>query len=338
MPVDLRSDTVTRPTAEMRRAMAGAEVGDDHYGEDPTVNRLQEVFADLVGTEDALYVPSGTMGNQIALRTLTRPGDTVVAGARQHIVIYEDGAGPINAGITFLTTTDETGQLDLASVEGTLDSASPSHANVSLVAIEDTHMASGGRIWPLDALTALGGLAASRGCALHLDGARLWNAAVASGIPPRVRAACATTVMCCLSKGLGAPVGSLLGGPAEVLEEARRQRRRLGGAMRQAGVVAAAGLVALAAPLDRLAEDHAKAARLAGAIADRWPDMGFEPEMVQTNIVVFEPPEPDRLLHHLAEGGVLAQTVAPGRVRLVTHADVDDAGIDLACRLIGKAP
>ena len=337
MLVDLRSDTVTRPTPEMRRAMADAEVGDDEYGEDPTVNALQEAFADLTGKAAALYVPSGTMANQLALRGLTRPGDGVVTGRHQHLVLYEAGAGPINSGVTFLTVDDGDGCLDPGEVAEVVEAGRHHQPPVRLIAVEDTHMAAGGRIWPEAALAALSEVARGQGIPIHLDGARLWNAAVASGRTPAQRAAAATTVMCCLSKGLGAPVGSVLAGPADLVEEVRVHRKRLGGTMRQAGVIAAAGLVALRR-IDRLAEDHARARRLAEAVSERWPDIGLDPGRVETNIVVFAPPDPDSLLHHLADGGVLAGTVAPGRVRLVTHADLDESGLDLACALIGKAP
>lgn len=337
MLVDLRSDTVTRPTPEMRRAMADAEVGDDEYGEDPTVNELQERFADLLGKDAALYVPSGTMANQVALRTLTRPGDAVVLGARQHLVLYEEGAGPINAGVTFLAVDDRNGWLAADEVEEVIDAGSHHQPRVKLVAVEDSHMAAGGRVWPGDRMAALAALAGARRVPVHMDGARLWNASVATGMAPAERATAATTVMCCLSKGLGAPVGSLLAGPADLIEDAKLHRKRLGGAMRQAGVIAAAGLVAMRR-IDRLAEDHARARALAEAVAERWPDIGADPEAVETNIVTFSPPDPAALLGHLADGGVLAGTVGPGRVRLVTHADVDDSGTELACRLICKAP
>lgn len=337
MLVDLRSDTVTRPTPEMRRAMADAEVGDDEYGEDPTVRRLQDVYAALTGKEDAIYVPSGTMANQIALRVHTRPGDAVVSGRHQHVVLYEEGAGPINAGVSFLTVADDAGRLDPAEVDEVIEAGHHHQPRVTLISVEDTHMASGGRVWPLEAMTELAGLAGRRGVAVHLDGARLWNASVASGRSPAERAAGATTVMSCLSKGLGAPVGSLLAGPADLIEEAKLHRKRLGGTMRQSGVIAAAGLVALGR-LDRLAEDHRRAALLAVAVAERWPAIGFSPDQVETNIVAFSPPDPDRLLGHLRTGGVLGGTVAPGRVRLVTHADVDDDGIETARRLIAAAP
>jgi threonine aldolase len=321
----------------MRRAMADAEVGDDDYGEDPTVNRLQDAFAELLGKEAALYVPSGTMANQIALRALTRPGDAVVTGRHQHIVLYEAGAGPINSGVTFVPADDRLGRLDPAEVEPVIEAARHHQPDVSLIAVEDTHMASGGRVWSDEAIQAIDRLAVRHRIPVHLDGARLWNAAVATGRPPSERAAHATTVMCCLSKGLGAPVGSLLAGPADLIEEAGLHRKRFGGTMRQAGVIAAAGLVALGR-IDRLAEDHARARRLAGAVAERWPDIGLDPADVLTNIVTFSPPDADLLLGHLAAGGVAAGTIAPGTVRLVTHCDLDDGAVDLACTLVGKAP
>ena len=315
--------------------MAEAEVGDDEYGEDPTVARLQEEFAARLGKAAALYVPSGTMANQIALRLHTRPGDAVVAGRSQHIVVYEEGAGPINAGVTFLTVDDRRGTLDPAEVQYAIDSGQHHQPHVTLIAVEDTHMASGGRIWPDAAVAELQG--ASQGRTIHLDGARLWNAAVASGRTPADRAAYATTVMCCLSKGLGAPVGSLLAGPADMIEEAKLHRKRLGGTMRQSGVIAAAGLVGLGR-IERLAEDHQRAKLLALAVAERWGETAIDPETVETNIVSFTPPDPDGLLRHLEDSGVIAGTVGPGRVRLVTHADVDDAGVEHAVRALAEAP
>jgi threonine aldolase len=336
--VDLRSDTVTRPNAEMRRAMAEAEVGDDQYGEDPTVSLLQEMFAELTGQEAALFVPSGTMANQVALRVLTRPGDAVVAGARQHMVLYEAGAGPRNAGVTWLTVPDEDGSFASQAVEQAIAGGEHHQPRVTAVAIEDTHMAAGGAVWERARLDAVGAAARRYGLAVHLDGARLWHAAVATGESVRDRAAVATTVTCCLSKGLGAPVGSVLAGPADVMAAATLERKRLGGAMRQAGVIAAAGIVAIRRGLDRLTEDHLRARRLAAAVADRWPGAGVDPERVATNIVVFSHPDPARLLDHFRESGVLAGTVAPGVVRLVTHADIDDQGIELACRVIAGGP
>ena len=215
--------------------MAEAEVGDDQYGEDPTVNLLQETFAELTGTEAALFVPSGTMANQIALRVLVRPGDALVAGARQHVVLYEAGAGPRNAGVTWLTVPDEAGSFDAAAVEHLIEAGAHHQPHVAAVAVEDTHMAAGGAVWDPDRLAAVGDVARRHRLAVHLDGARLWHAAIASGQSLRARAAPATTVTCCLSKGLGAPVGSLLAGPADLMATAVVERKRLGGAMRQAG-------------------------------------------------------------------------------------------------------
>jgi threonine aldolase len=335
--VDLRSDTVTRPTPTMRRAMAEAEVGDDQYGEDPTVNRLQETFAGLTGKEAALFVPSGTMANQIALRILTRPGDAVVAGARQHIVLYEAGAGPANAGVTWRTVDDGDGSFDAADVAEVIAAGAHHQPQVAAIALEDTHMAAGGAVWNLDRLRAMGELARSHGIPVHLDGARLWHAAIASGQSLRERAADATTVTCCLSKGLGAPVGSVLAGSEELVAAAVIERKRLGGAMRQAGVLAAAGLVAIAEGFHRLAEDHDRARRLAAAVSDRWPNAGLDPKDVATNIVIFFHASPDRLLGELREEGVLAGTVGPGLVRLVTHADLDDPAIELARLAIARA-
>jgi threonine aldolase len=319
----------------MRRAMAEAEVGDDEYGEDPTVRRLQDAYAELTGKAAALFVPSGTMANQVALRTLTRPGDAVVAEARQHIVVYEEGAGSINAGVTFLTVEAD-GFRDAAAQK--IDSARHHQPPVTLIAVEDTHMASGGSVWDLDELALVSALAGDHGIPVHMDGARLWNASVASGQSMASRASFATTVMSCLSKGLGAPVGSLLAGPGDLIDEALLHRKRLGGAMRQAGVIAAAGLVAMRDFEARLVDDHLKARRLAEAVADRWPDGRCHPKNVDTNIVVFLHPETDRLIQHLNGAGVLAGTIAPGTVRLVTHSDVDDAGIELACQALSSAP
>jgi threonine aldolase len=336
--VDLRSDTVTRPTPEMRRAMAEADVGDDQYGEDPTVNRLQDTFAELTGTEAALFVPSGTMANQIALRVLVRPGDAVVAGARQHLVLYEAGAGPRNAGVTWLTVPDEDGSFDAGVVTGLIEAAAHHQPQVAAIAVEDTHMAAGGAVWDPERLAAVSEVAARHRLPVHLDGARLWHSAVASGQTLQERAAPATLVTCCLSKALGAPVGSVLAGPASLMAAAVLERKRLGGAMRQAGVIAAAGLVAIDRGFDRLADDHRRARRLAGAVAERWPEAGIDPKTVATNIVLFSHADPAALLAHFEDDGVLAGTVAPGVVRLVTHADVDDQGIELALRSIAHAP
>ncbi len=334
--VDLRSDTVTRPTPDMRRAMAAAEVGDDDYGEDPTVRALEEAFAERVGKPAALFVPSGTMANQIAFRVLSTPGTAVVAGRRQHVVAYEYGAAARNSSVQFHTLDDLDGMIDPPSVAGARAAASYHQPAVSLVSIENTHMAASGAIWSMEQLRAVADAAGD--VPLHLDGARLFNAEAATGVPASEWAAPATTVMCCLSKGLCAPVGSLLAGPTEVITQGRVERKRLGGGMRQAGVLAAPGLLALGQMVERLPEDHARAARLAEAVAQRWPRCGLDPSAVRTNIVTFWHAEPEKLLTHLENEGVLAGTIAPNVVRLVTHHDVDDPGLIRAMSALAGAP
>ena len=334
--VDLRSDTVTRPTPEMRRAMAGAEVGDDVYGEDPTVNALEEAFAGRVAKEAAVFVPSGTMANQLVLRLLAPPGTSVVAGARQHVVIYENGAGGRNAGVQFHAVADHDGTIDPGDVAWALEAAAHHYPKPGLVCVENTHMPADGAPWPIEALRSLRRVAGP--LPLHMDGARLFNAEVATGTAAAAYAAEATTVMCCLSKGLCAPVGSVLAGPADVMSEARGERQRMGGGMRQAGVISAAGLVGLGTMVDRLAEDHARAGRLAEAVAERWPEGGCRPERVRTNVVTWHHPKTAVVLDHLAGEGVLAGTIAPGVLRMVTHHDVDDEGVERACKALAGAP
>jgi threonine aldolase len=334
--VDLRSDTVTRPTPEMRRAMAEAEVGDDAYGEDPTVRALEEEVAERLGKQAALFVPTGVMGNQLALRVLCPPGTAVVAGRRQHVVAYERAGAARNALVQLLPVDDEDGVFGPDAVEAAAEAAAHHQPRPSLVCVEQTHMAAGGTVWPLPSLQAVSAAARGAGLPVHLDGARLFHAEVADGVPASAYAAEATTVLTCLSKGLCAPVGSVLAGPAEVIGACREERAVLGGAMRQAGVLAAAGLVGLRTMVGRLAEDHERARRLAAAVAERYPDSFCnEP---RTNIVIFRHPSPDGLLSHLAAEGVLAGTIAPGVVRLVTHHDVDDAGIDRAVAALRRAP
>jgi threonine aldolase len=325
--VDLRSDTVTRPTPAMRQAMADAEVGDDGYGEDPTVNELEEAYAAWVGKPAAVFVPSGVMANQIAMRVLTRPGDVVVAGALQHVVGFEMGAAARNAGIQFHTIDDTDGHLDPRSVQAAFDAERHHQPAVRAVVLENTHMASGGS--PMTPAQTGALVAAAGGFPVHLDGARLFNAAVALGVAGSALAAPATTVMSCLSKGLCAPVGSVLAGAADVIAQGRVERKRLGGSMRQAGVLAAAGLVALRTMVDRLADDHRRARRLADVVAETV-SRDFDPATCRTNIVCFEHPDAEALVGALAARGVLAGTVTSTRVRLVTHADVDDEMLDVA--------
>jgi threonine aldolase len=333
--VDLRSDTVTQPTAEMRRAMADAEVGDDQYGEDPTVNALEEAYAARVGKPAALFVPSGVMANQIALRVLCRPGALVIAGRRQHVVIYEHGAAARNAGIQFFELDDDDGTLDPEAITWARAAVEHHYPTPELLCLEHTHMPAGGIPWTLPALEAVAW--AAHGLPIHMDGARLFNAEVATGTSASAFTAPVTTVMSCLSKGLCAPVGSILAGPSDVMAEARLERHRLGGAMRQAGVIAAAGLLALRTMVDRLADDHARAQRLAHAVAERWPAAGCDPARLPTNMVIFRHLDPDALLAQLRSEGVLAGTIAPGVVRLVTHHDVDDPALERALTAISTA-
>jgi threonine aldolase len=320
----------------MRRAMADAEVGDDGYGDDPTVNALEEHFAERVGKPAALYVPSGTMANQVAVRALCLPGRLAIAGRRQHVVIYEAAAVAANAGVQIHAVDDTDGTISVADVRWAIEAASHYHPEPGLVCVEHTHMPSGGVPWGLDALEAVVGAAA--GLPVHMDGARLFNAEIATGVSAARFAAPVTTVMSCLSKGLCAPVGSLLAGPSDVIEAGRVERLRLGGAMRQAGVIAAAGLVALRTMVERLAQDHTRARRLSLAVAERWPDSGCDPDRVPTNMVVFTHRAPERVTDHLRHEGILAGTIAPGVLRLVTHHDVDDLDIERTVKAVASAP
>ena len=331
--VDLRSDTVTRPTPAMRAAMAAAEVGDDGYGEDPTVNALEARGAAILGKPAAVFVPSGVMANQMAVRVLTRPGDVIVAGANQHLVDFEMGASARNSSVQFALVEDATGQLDLDRVVEIIESEADHRAHVGAVAVENTHMPSGGTPWAVEQLAALA-RAVER--PVHLDGARLFNAVVATATPAAALAAPATTVMVCLSKGLAAPVGSLLAGPADLMARARVERKRLGGAMRQAGVLAAAGIVALETMVDRLAEDHRRARQLAELVAEAFPEANYDPASCRTNIVAFDHPDARALVAELAEVGVLGGTLAPRRVRLVTHLDVDDDDLDYVAAVLAR--
>jgi threonine aldolase len=332
--VDLRSDTVTRPTPAMRRAMAEAEVGDDGFGDDPTVWRLEQRFAALTGKDSALFLPSGTMANQVALRVLAPAGGLVIAGRRQHVVTHEGGAFGLNQVAQLHVVDDDDGTIDPAEVAHLVEGAAHRWPPPAVVCAEDTHLASGGRPWPLDRLVALG----ATGVPVHLDGARLFNATVASGTTLAERAAPATTVTSCLSKALAAPVGSLLAGPADLIARARLERKRLGGGMRQVGILAAAGLVALDTMVERLADDHRRARRLAEVVAERWPDAGCDPARVSTNIVLFRHDDPGELLAALAARGVGAVTLGPGTVRLVTHHGIDDAALEVAIDALRSAP
>jgi threonine aldolase len=323
MLVDLRSDTVTRPTPAMRRAMADAEVGDDIYREDPTVRRLEEEVASLLGKEAALFVPSGTMANQIAVQLRCGAGDQIAVGEHAHVVLYESGAmGGVGAQHVVL---GHGGFFTADDLQG-LQSAAYWEPRTRLVALENTHNRAGGRVCPPAVSTAVCERAHELGLATHLDGARLWNAAVASGTSESVLARGFDTVSVCFSKGLGAPVGSAIAGSNDAMREALRIRKRMGGAMRQSGILAAGALHALARHRARLAEDHAHAARLAEALRSA----GLATVAPETNIVLFEPrpgTSPLELCERARREGVLVSPFGATQVRAVTHLDVDALGI-----------
>ncbi|HFE53300.1 MAG TPA: low-specificity L-threonine aldolase [Bacteroidetes bacterium] len=331
--IDLRSDTVTKPTPEMRKAIAEAEVGDDVFGEDPTVNRLQEMIAELLGKEAALFVPSGTMGNQVSIKVLTQPGDEIICEAHSHCYNFETGGIAFNSGVQPHPVQGNRGVITAEQVEAAIRPADDHYPRTRVVAIENTHNTAGGVIFPLDEIKRIRQVADRHGLAMHLDGARLWNAAVATGIEPAVWAQYFDTVTVCLSKGLGAPVGSVIASTAERISEARRIRKVLGAGMRQVGILAAAGIYALEHHVDRLAEDHRRARRLAEAVADL---SGFHVDLgtVQTNIVVIQLTRqewtvPD-VVDALKKNGVLVVPFGPDRIRAVTHLWITDRDIDRA--------
>lgn len=317
-PIDLRSDTVTRPTPAMREAMACAEVGDDVYGEDPSVNRLQQVAAARLGVEAALFVPSGTMGNQVALRTLTRPGDVVLAGEDAHLLVYEAGAASALSGLQ-VRTLGRGGLFSGADVRRHVTPDESHFPRTRVVALENTHNRGGGRVFPLDLAKDVASTARELGLLVHLDGARLFNAEVATGTPASAWTALCDSVTFCLSKGLGAPVGSLVCGSRERVRELHRARKLLGGGMRQAGILAAAGLYALEHHVARLADDH-EHARL---LADGLQRLGFEVDPPpETNMVCFAVRDTRAFLAATRARGVLVNPVVEGRFRAVTHLDV----------------
>jgi threonine aldolase len=316
----------------MRRAMADAEVGDDGYGEDPTVNRLQELAATATGQAAALYVPSGTMANQVALRVLARAGTEVLCAERAHVYRYEIAAAGRNASVQLRALDDHDGLLDPDAIVQALADGAHHLPPISLVCIENTHMPANGRPWTRDDIMAVSAVVSGEGIAVHCDGARVFNAAVALGTTVASLVEPVDTVMFCLSKGLGAPVGSLLCGPADVIAEARLERKRFGGGMRQAGVIAAAGVVALQTMVERLADDHARAARLANVLAELFPG-SVDPETVRTNVVCCAASMlPAELLARLRDNRVLAGTIDSRTVRFMTHKDVDDVDVE---RVVG---
>lgn len=314
--IDLRSDTMTKPTPAMLAAMAAAEVGDEQEREDPTTNELQRRVAELLGHEAALFFPTATMANQAALRVLSSPGCKVVAEERTHILIYEWGGPAIHSGLVMQGLAAEAGRPTPEQIEE-LDEFQTG----SVLVLENTHRSSGGCIWPLDEFAAVVGAARSRGAAVHLDGARLFNASVAAGLPVTAWTKLADTVTICFSKGLGCPFGAILAGSPAMIERAWEGKFLFGGALRQSGVAAAAMLYALDHHVERLAEDHARAKRLAEGI-------GIDPATVETNFVAI--PEEPGLIDRLLERGVAVSDLRPGRLRAVTHLDIGDAEIDQA--------
>ena len=323
----------------MRAAMAAAEVGDDVYGEDPTVNALEEKVAGLFGQEAALFVPSGTMGNQICLRLVVPPAEELLCDADAHIVTYEGGGAAQHGGIQTRTLVSARGLLDVAAVEAQLRAPGFGTVPTRAVAVEQTHNRGGGAVYPLDTLVALRELTAGHGMALHCDGARIWNASAASGVQLSAYGELFDTLSVCLSKGLGAPVGSVVVASDAAVAEARVLRRRLGGGMRQAGILAAAGLYALRHHVDRLAEDHARARMLAEVIAEAAPRV-VDPAAVETNIVPLDLTSSAYDAATLAAAaraeGVLLSVVGARRVRLVTHLDVDDAAFRRAGAVVAR--
>ena len=322
--IDLRSDTVTRPTEAMRRAMVEAPVGDDVFGEDPTVNRLEEYVAELLGKEVAIYCPSGTMTNQIGLHLGTNRGDEVILHEAAHIFNYEAGAPALLSGVQLRPLPGERGVMSPEALRAAVRPENVHFPRPKLLCLENTHNVAGGRILPLEGFAAVAAEARTLGLKVHLDGARLFNAAVATGSPAREWCEHADTVSVCSSKGLGAPVGSLLAGDEVTIQEARRARKAFGGGMRQAGVIAAASLYAFEHHIERLAEDHERAKRLAAGLERA----GYRVEEPETNIVLVEVREAEEFLRVLAGEGVLATPRSENTIRLVTHLDVGDEEID----------
>lgn len=336
--VDLRSDTVTRPPPGMRAAMAGADVDDDVLGKDPTAARLENRVAELLGKPAALFFPSGTQANQAAMLLHTTPGTEAVCEAESHVFHYEMADAAWLAGVQLHPVASRAGRLTAADVGRAVRPGDRHHPPTSLVWIENTHNLHGGIVVPVEAMKEVRQLALDRGLPLHLDGARLWNAAAASGTSLADFSAEADTAMVCISKGLGCPVGSLLAGPNELIDRAWAVRKRLGGGMRQVGILAAAGLWALDHVLPRLSEDHARATRLAAGCREI---PGLEPVEPETNILMIDLTGPgltaDELVRRLEDRGVRLIAMGPSRLRAVTHFDVDDEGIERAVSELRRA-
>jgi threonine aldolase len=327
--IDLRSDTVTRPSAGMRAAMAAAEVGDDVFGDDPTVNSLEERVADMLGKEAAVFVPSGTMSNQIAVNIHTQPGDELLCDLNCHIYNYEAGGPAILSSVTCRTLDGDFGLLDVSQLEDKIRNPDDVHlVRTRMVCLENTHNRGGGRIYPIEKIEAISQWAWKNGLIMHLDGARLWNAIVATGTPARDWGKHFDTVSVCFSKGLGAPAGSALAGPKTLIAKARRARKLFGGGMRQAGILAAGCLYALDHNIERLADDHRNAQTIAEAVADT-PGLTLEPTEVDTNLIWFRLDasvgSAKDLAAKLRQNGILVHAAGPHKIRMCTHLDVSKA-------------
>ncbi len=337
--IDLRSDTVTQPSQAMRDAMAAAPVGDDVYGEDPTVNRLQEMAAALLGKAAALFVPTGIMANQLSIRVHTRPGDEVIVDSRAHIVKYEHGAAAALAGVQLHWVNGQRGILEPEQILAAIRPNDPYNPRTRLICLENTHNSGGGSVYPLPTIQRTRDIAVARGIPMHLDGARLFNAVVASGVAAADYARHFETVSFCLSKGLGAPVGSIIVSDAETVAKLRPLRRMYGGGMRQAGILAAAGLYALEHNIARLKEDHAHAKALAGQLR-KIPSVSIDVEGIETNIVMFEVTDLSRssseILGTLKQEGLLINNVGGMSFRAVTHLNVSAQAIEEAGRIFTR--
>jgi threonine aldolase len=339
--IDLRSDTVTKPSQAMRDAMARAPVGDDVYGEDPTVNRLQDMLAGLLGKAAALFVPSGTMANQLSIRAQTQPGQEVIVESTAHIVRYEQGAAAALSGVQLHWVRGERGLLTAEQIETAIRPRDPHTIPTALICLENTHNSGGGSIYSLAAIEGIRAVAQLHGIPMHLDGARLFNAVVATGVSAADYARHFDTVSVCLSKGLGAPVGSLIAtNDLMLIDKLRRFRRMYGGAMRQAGILAAAGIYALEHNIARLTEDHGHASRLA-QILHKIPSVSLNVAHVETNIIVFEVKDdgrsPTEIVAALRQGGVLINAIGGRRFRAVTHLDISREDIEEAGRVFTAA-
>jgi len=338
--IDLRSDTVTQPTDAMRKAMARAEVGDDVYGEDPTVNRLQDMAAALLGKRAALFVPSGTMGNQLAIRAHTQPGQEVIVESKAHIVRYEQGAAGALAGVQLHWVAGDRGIMTAEQVEAAIRPNDPHSIPTGLICIENTHNSGGGTIYSLSTIEKIRAIATKRRIPMHLDGARLFNAVAATTLPAATYAQHFETVSFCLSKGLGAPAGSLLvSSDTHLIERARRFRRMYGGSMRQSGILAAAGIYALEHHVARLKTDHDHAKKLARAL-QQIPAVLIAPQHVETNIVIFDIPDsrlsPADLVAQFKEHGVLIHAIGGRSFRAVTHLNISTKQIDEAAEVFAR--